>query len=246
MTIKTKALVIREQSIGESDRLITLFTVDLGIVKAFVKKAEQIKNKLNSVTSLFAYCDFVLYKGKTAYTVSSAEPIEMFFNLRNDIQKLALAQYLAELSGELLLQEQPNVELLSLVLNSFYLLCSGKKENMHIKAVFEMRALLISGYMPPPVACDTCGMYETDPMFFDISEGKIYCSKCKPLGTYRISLQTVKAIRFICFSESTKIFNFKLEHDDMLTLANIAEHYMLNILGHTLGTLKFYKGIAYE
>ena len=45
MKTTTKGIVIREQTVGESDRLVTLLTADFGIVKAFVRRANNIKNK---------------------------------------------------------------------------------------------------------------------------------------------------------------------------------------------------------
>ena len=47
MKTTTKGIVIREQTVGESDRLVTLLTADFGIVKAFVRRANNIKNKNN-------------------------------------------------------------------------------------------------------------------------------------------------------------------------------------------------------
>ena len=58
MKFTTKGLVIREQTIGESDRLVTLLTADYGLVRAFVRGAKQMKNRLASSTSLFAYSEF--------------------------------------------------------------------------------------------------------------------------------------------------------------------------------------------
>lgn len=74
----TKGLVIKEQTIGESDRLVTLLTADFGLVKAFVRRAKQLKSRLNSATTLFAYCDFSLYRSKDAFIVDDAVPIEVF------------------------------------------------------------------------------------------------------------------------------------------------------------------------
>ena len=47
---KTKGLVIKEQTVGESDRLVTLLTADYGLVNAFVRNAKQLKNKLSAST----------------------------------------------------------------------------------------------------------------------------------------------------------------------------------------------------
>lgn len=76
----TKGLVIREQTIGESDRLVTLLTADFGLVKAFVRRAKQIKSRMNSATTLFAYSDFSLYKSKDAFVVDDAVPAEVFLD----------------------------------------------------------------------------------------------------------------------------------------------------------------------
>ena len=50
---KTKGLVIKEQTVGESDRLVTLLTADYGLVNAFVRGAKQLKNRLAASTSHF-------------------------------------------------------------------------------------------------------------------------------------------------------------------------------------------------
>ena len=42
MQINTDGLIIREQSIGESDRLVTVLTREQGILRAFVRGAKAI------------------------------------------------------------------------------------------------------------------------------------------------------------------------------------------------------------
>lgn len=239
----TKGIVIREQSIGESDRLVTLLTADFGLVKAFVRRAKQLKSRLNSATTLFAYSDFTLYRTKDAFVVDNASPIEVFFDLRKDIERLALAQYFAQLSYELGAEEQPSEELLRLLLNSLHLLCKGGKSLKQIKAVFEFRALCLGGYMPSVLACDNCGTYETNLMYFDTLEGKIYCENCPKAGAFPLPKTVITAIRYICLTEPTKIFSFSLSDENMSLLSQTAEKYMLIHIQRKLNTLDFYKGL---
>lgn len=239
----TKGLVIKEQTIGESDRLVTLLTADFGLVKAFVRRAKQLKSRLNSATTLFAYCDFSLYRSKDAFVVDDAVPIEVFFNLRQDIDRLTLAQYFAQLAYELSAEEQPQEELLRLTLNSLHLLCRGGKSLTQIKAVFEFRALCLGGYMPSVLACDNCGTYETPLMYFDTMEGKIYCENCPKAGTVPVPKNVVTAIRFICLTEPTKIFSFSLSDENISLLGSIAEKYTLTRIQRRLSALEFYKGL---
>ena len=133
MKTSTKGLVIREQTIGESDRLVTLLTADYGLVRAFVRGAKQMKNRLASSTSLFAYSECSLYRSRDAFVVDNASPIEVFFDLRLDIVKLALAQYFSQLAYELGEEEQPSAEMLSVMLNALHLLCNSSKDIRIIK-----------------------------------------------------------------------------------------------------------------
>ncbi len=239
----TKGLVIKEQTIGESDRLVTLLTADFGLVKAFVRRAKQLKSRLNSATTLFAYCDFSLYRSKDAFVVDDAVPIEVFFNLRQDIDRLTLAQYFAQLAYELSAEEQPQDELLRLTLNSLHLLCKGEKSITQIKAVFEFRALCLGGYMPSVLACDHCGTYETPLMYFDTMEGRIYCENCPKAGAVPVPKNVVTAIRFICLTEPTKIFSISLSEENISLLGSIAEKYTLTRIQRRLSALEFYKGL---
>lgn len=244
MATITKGLVIREQTIGESDRLVTLLTADFGLVRAFVRGAKQMKNRLASSTSLFAYSDFSLYKGRDAFVVDNATPIEVFFELRQDIERLAVAQYFAQLAYELGYEEQPEAEMLSVLLNALHLLCNSKKDIRLIKSAVELRLISLGGYMPNILACSNCGTYESDLMYFDTLEGCIYCDNCPKAGAIICPKNVITAIRFICLTEPKKIYSFNLSEENLVILSSVSEKYLLSRIQKRLPTLEFYKGLA--
>ena len=243
MQFTTKGLVIREQTVGESDRLVTLLTGDFGLVKAFVRRAKTFKNQNLSSTSLFVYGDFTLYKSKDAYIIDNASPIEVFFDLRSDIERLTLAQYFAQLTYFLGSEEQPSNEMLRLILNALHLLCQGKKDVKLIKAVVEMRMICLGGYMPNLLACYRCGCYESDVMYFDVEEGCIYCKDCNRNNAIYAPLGVISALRFIVLSDMSKIFSFSLSPENFEILCDICEKYVLSRVEARLTTLEFYKGL---
>lgn len=65
MNSTTKGLVIREQTTGENDRLVTLLTADHGLVRAFVRGGKQLKNRRAAATSLFAMASLLCTVGAT-------------------------------------------------------------------------------------------------------------------------------------------------------------------------------------
>lgn len=243
MQTTTKGLIIREQTIGESDRLVTLLTAEYGIIKAFVRRAKTIKSKNLSSTSLFVYGEFSIYRGKDAYVIDNATPIEVFFELRSDIERLSLAQYFAQLSYFLGAEEQPSEDMLRLMLNALHLLCKGSKDTGLIKATVEMRMMALGGYMPNILACYRCGEYETDIMSFDIEEGCIYCKDCYRNNAIVAPLSVITAIRYICLSDISKVYSFSLSEENLLILQTICEQYLLSRIDGKLTTLEFYKAI---
>lgn len=243
MQTTTKGLIIREQTIGESDRLVTLLTDDYGIIKAFVRRAKTIKNQNLSSTSLFVYGDFTIYRGKDAYVIDNAVPIEIFFDLRSDIERLSLAQYFAQLTYFLGAEEQPSHDMLRLILNALHLLCQGNKNIKIIKSAVEMRMLSLGGYMPNILACYRCGEYESDVMYFDVEEGCIYCKDCYRNNAITAPLGVITALRYICLIDIAKVFSFSLSDDNLDILSSISEKYLLSRVDGRLTTLEFYKSI---
>ena len=244
MQTKTKGLIIREQAIGESDRLVTLLSEDYGLIRAFVRRAKSVKSNNLSATSLFAYGEFSIYRGRDAYVIDNAVPIEIFFDLRSDIERLSLAQYFAQLTYYLGSEEQPSHEMLRLILNALHLLCKGNKNSSVIKAAVEMRMLCLGGYMPDILACYRCGEYESDPMFFDVEEGCIYCKNCYRNNAITAPIGVITAIRYICLIDDvSKVFSFKLNEENIKILGDICEKYLISKIDGKLTTLEFYKSL---
>ncbi len=243
MTLKTDGIVIREQTTGESDRLVTLLTKEKGIIKAFVNGGRNPKNKNVSATGLLCYSDFSIEKTKKdVYIIKEATAKEVFFSLRENIINLSLAQYFAELTYELASREENSEDFLSLLLNAVYLVTLQKKNLALIKSATELRMLCLSGYMPNLVACKNCGSYESEKMYFDLYTGELYCEDCQKSDSLQcLSLSVVSALRFICFSEQKKIYSFSLPKDDLETLSWITEKYLKNITNRKYKTLDFYK-----
>lgn len=247
MRTNTDGLILKEQNIGEKDKLVTVLTRHNGLVRAFVRGAKSFKNRKNSATGMFCYSKLSLYKTKDAYIIEEAEPVETFFGLRDDLEKIALAQYFSELVMMLVQEDEPAEEYLRLILNSLHFLAKGKTPYEQIKAITELRIMCIAGFMPNIIACDRCGEYETDTMYFDIDDGRLYCENCMPSGVLlALDIGLVRAMRHIAFSDFEKIYSFRTETDALPDLSYITEKYLLSKLQKNFKTLDFYKEIRTE
>lgn len=242
--ITAAGLVIKEQSIGESDKLITVLTAKHGLVRAFSRGAKKTKSKKLAATSLLAYGDFTFVKTRDSYSVEDALVKEVFFELRQDVEKMALAQYFCQLADEFCEEDYESEEILRLFLNALWLLKEGKKAPDFVKAVVEFRLMSLSGYMPALLACDKCGNYETEYMYFSADGGKIYCQDCVSQGQgFCLNASVIQAMRYVSLSDFEKIFSFTLTDEALKRFCEISEAYLLHKTERKFTTLDFYKTI---
>ena len=246
MQIVTNGLVIREVKTGEADRIITILSDKYGLISASAKNSMKIKSNLLSATSLFSYSEFTLYKGKSMYIVNDAHVSNVFHNITDDLNKLALAMYLAEFTSIILEQDQESKEQLNLLLNCLYVLNTNKYPANMVKAVYELRTLSNYGFMPNLVACSKCFKYEGGAFAFRLKDASLLCSKCA--GYYNIkpniSSACLKAMRHIIFTDNKKIFSFKISDENLLYLSKITEAYLIIQLDRSFKTLDFLKSIS--
>ena len=247
MTLSTCGLILKETKHKESDRALTLLT-DNGLVRAYAKAAQNIKSKKFAATSLFCYSEFVLYDSHDLYLVDEASVREVFFELRSDIEKLSLAQYFSELLIAVTPETADTADILSLALNTFYLLCHSDKPNILIKSVFELRLMTLIGFMPNLVGCEHCGTFQSDrPMYFDINAAVLLCADCneagaKP-GVMTVSPAVLNAMRHIVYSKSKIIFSFKAAPQVLTQLSALTEKYVEVHLDRSFKTLNFYNSV---
>ncbi|MBR3988327.1 MAG: DNA repair protein RecO [Clostridia bacterium] len=246
--IKTDGLIIKQQNIGEQDRLVTILTRKLGVIRAFVRQGKNIKSRNCASTGLLCYSEFTLFKSKKDYyTVDNAQLLNMFSDLKKELTKLSLAEYFCEVAAVVCPSEQEAEEHLRLILNALYLLSKGEIPELLIKSAVEMRLSSISGYMPDLLMCPRCGIYEDEEMYFLLS-GQIFCKNCfekNPLPQgIKISKSLALALRHLVFSEDKKLFSFSLSESSLKLLSNITEEYLSRKVERNFATLQFYKTVS--
>ncbi|AFY40147.1 DNA replication and repair protein RecO [[Leptolyngbya] sp. PCC 7376] len=113
---KVTGIVIKGFPFGESDRLVTILSPELGLLKAVVPSARKHRSQLRGRTELLVVNDFLLVKGRSLNRVSQAETLTSHAGLSKDFAKLAAGQYLAELVGYLGASDLYQAELYNLLL----------------------------------------------------------------------------------------------------------------------------------
>ncbi len=245
MRFTTEALVIRESNIGENDRLVTLLTRDMGVIRAFAAGAKSIKSKKGAATGLLSYSSFTILKKNDTYRIYEATPIRVFFAAGNDIVSLSLSQYFCELCAVIVPNNTSSEDYLRLILNSLHFLTQEKREPSLIKAITELRLAVISGYSPNLIACENCGKFEDDIMYFDVNEGTLCCSECQIRNEHKIAADrtVISAMRHIVYSKFKTLYSFEIPAEAAERLSKITERYIVAQTEHRYLTLDFYNSM---
>ncbi len=241
----TVGLVIKEMDVGESDRLVTLFTHEYGIIKAFASGAKNIKSKKAAGTALLTYSSFTILNKKGTLRIYEATPQTTFFSMGSDVDILALSQYFCELALNFAESGVANEEFLRLILNSLHFLTKEKKYPPLIKAITELRTAVISGYMPNLLACNNCGKFEDDIMYFNLENGTLSCNECKENSEcYWLDKTILSAMRHIAFSEFNKLYSFEIPEKSADRLSKLTEKYITVQTDYSFSALDFYNTVC--
>lgn len=245
MYLTTKGLVLRVTAYNDHDALLTLLTSGHGKLTVKARGLRRKNSPLVAPCQLLAFGEFTLFEYRGMYTINEAHSIELFAPLRKDLSKLSLGTYFAQVTDVISQEDDPNPELLSLVLNSLYALSKLELSERQAKAVFELRAACLAGYEPVLHGCHRCAKPYAER--FDISQGHLECGSCRDHGSdgirMPVSAGTLESMRYICGCDPKKLFAFQVGEQTLEELSYVTESYLVTQLEKSFSTLDFYKSL---
>ena len=245
---KIKALVLRITDYNDRDALLTVLTRKHGKLTIKARGLRRKSSPLTAACQLLAYGEFTLFEYRGMYTINEAVSLEFFEGLRRDLDKLSLGTYFAQVAEVLSQEDLPNPELQALTLNCLYALSKTALPHPLIKAVFELRAVCLAGYLPDLTGCHECGNFYPDR--FDLSAGVLECSTCRDISSGGIRMPVtpgvIDAMRYITECEPGRIFSFSVSAETLKSLGQLTESFLTTQLERGFSTLDFYKSLLFS
>lgn len=239
-----KGLVLREVNWRDADMMLTVLTETNGKISAVARGVRRKSSRISAAVQPLAYSEFTFFESAGRYTINEAEPVELFYELRQDIVKLALASYFAELLEIAADSESINPELLRLGLNALYALCKLPVDLRALKAAFELRIAVYSGYTPNfNGKCCICGKVSELPVL-RLIDGAICCAGCAQGKSVPMDAGSVQAMAHILSCDVKRVFSFSLGDSSLNLLARACEEYLMEHFDRKFKTLSFYKSLA--
>jgi DNA repair protein RecO (recombination protein O) len=110
-TYKTTGINLKAVPLGESDRLLTILSPGVGLVRAVAPGSRKHQSRLGGRSDLFVINDCLVVKGKSLDKLIQAETVRTFPGLSQNLGRLTASQYLAEVVLLMALSDCPQEEL---------------------------------------------------------------------------------------------------------------------------------------
>ncbi len=214
---KAKAITLRTYKLGESDRIIKMYSLDGNIISAVAKGARKIRSRFGGRLELFNLLELELTKGRNLDIINQVEILKSFKNIAQDFYKFVFC----EIISNIVLKTQSSSESYSPVLFKLIYVCFNEINNadaediLSLKKIlcfFEIKFLKIAGYTPLLKSCSKCNQplenlysFSRGKIYFSIKYGGILCGKCGKSLTVR-EILGASDYRFI-----HDLFNLKIE-----------------------------------
>ncbi len=173
-------IVISSRPIGEYDRRIVLLTKEKGKIACFARGARRQGSMLMSAGT-FCFGSFRIYAGRNSYVMTECRIQNYFRSLSEDVEGALYGSYFLEVMDYVTRENNDETQLLILLYQSLRALESGSLDNRLVRAVFEIKTIMLEGEFPMP---EDSGRY---------SEGALYTlqhirsSRVSALYTFRVS-----------------------------------------------------------
>jgi DNA repair protein RecO (recombination protein O) len=198
-TEKALAIVLRTTDWSESSRIATLWTRELGKVRALAKGGRRLRSAFESSLDLLTVCSIVLLRKSSGSLdlLTEAQVVRRFAHLRSDLGALYAAYYVAELLADWTQDLDPHPVLFDEALAALGELSDTQHIGLRVMR-FEMVFLHELGYRPVLQACAVCGSaLPTAGLAFSSEAGGVVCPRCAvgPLERRPLSWPALELLR---------------------------------------------------
>lgn len=178
---KLNAFVLSNSDYGESDRIVSLFTLEHGRLKGFARGARNSRKRFGPALEMFARIEVQLNHKEGLSSLRSADVITLYPGIRGVLAAIAHALYACELVECLTPEGQPLPRLYRLLASYLEHLDSGRSDDAD-RRMFEINLLNILGYRPSLDGCSRCGSDYGEFGALMQQEGELVCRFCAATG----------------------------------------------------------------
>jgi DNA repair protein RecO (recombination protein O) len=244
-SIRAEAVVLRHSDWGEADRILSLYTRQLGKVRAIAKGVRKMRSRKSGHLEPFTRVSLQLARGRDMFIITQAEAINAYLHLREDLVRVGYASYIVELLDRFTFDDDENPPLFHLLADTLKRLDQESRPFLAVR-YYEVRLLDLLGYRPHLFHCANCETeIKAQAQFFSALQGGVLCPRCGSAAPEArpISMQALKYLRHFQRSSYAQASRARISPDVNQEMEQIMQYYLTYLLERGLNTPAFLRHI---
>jgi DNA repair protein RecO (recombination protein O) len=250
---RTRVLILKTVGFGESDKIVTLYSPDIGRAAAIAKGAKRSKKRFVNKLEEFSLLDISYRPGRNnrLHFLSEAELRNSFLSLRTDCQRYGAAMLACELVIRFTGEHDPDAQIFSLLLWLLESVHQGAPP-LSSAALFHLRLLGVTGYRPQLRHCAVCKCAPgRNNRFFALQPGNgaLVCGRCNSNAVrsrFSLSLQSIKFLQTAQQMETDQLERLQMPVKVALESLYVLYSYSRYLLQRDIHSWKFIASMGRE
>jgi DNA repair protein RecO (recombination protein O) len=173
---REEGVVLRTWRLGEADRILSIVTPGQGKVRAVAKGVRRTTSRIGARVEPLSHISMLCWRGRELDVVNQVEVLDHFRAVRGDLDRMAVAMTMIEVTDHLSLERHAAPELFRLLVGALRTL--ETTPSPLVLAGFCWKLLALEGVGPTLERCVRCA--SPGPLVaFDALEGGLLCASCR-------------------------------------------------------------------
>jgi DNA repair protein RecO (recombination protein O) len=247
-SIRTEAVVLRHSDWGEADRLLWLYSRELGKVQAIGKGLRKPRSRKAGHLEPFTRVVLQMARGRDMWIITQVDTVDAYLPLREELFRVGYASYIVELLDRFTYEEGENPSLYRLLTDTLSRLSRESDPFLPVR-YYEIRLLDLLGFRPQLFNCSICGAeIAAQDQYFSASQGGAVCPGCdgKTTGTLPIRMESLKYLRHFQRSRYMEAARARPSPEVKQELESLIQQYLTYLLERGLNSPAFLRRLHRE
>ncbi|MFA5829681.1 MAG: DNA repair protein RecO [Candidatus Gracilibacteria bacterium] len=244
----TKGIILKKEQRSEFDYAVTLFSPELGKIKATAKGSRKITSSFCGHLETLNICNFQLYQTPYRFTILQCQTETNFKAIRADLQKSLFAMLLLEIFEKSTYSDEHGAELYQLLESTLTQINNGQQYFLEIEE-FKLKLLNFMGVLPDIKNCSFCHkpwlQTNGQPNVWLNQDGHLSCDECshKLIKPSKIDFSVIKLIAHLTFQDKPQK-NIRMDSLQKNRLQQISNQFLNNYLDQEMRSPKVIAGLS--
>ncbi len=220
---KFRGIVIASKSDHKSGKILDIYTVELGRIKAYVRSAYDLRDNVSRSSFVFTESEFSLSQYKDIFMVNDSKVLYAPKLLDGDLKKIQDFAFLSELLMTLLNTQEGDDYIYTMIITMLNVMDIYPEKAKLIILAFILKLIYILGYFPRIQTKDEINTYS-----FNYEDGMII-ARDKEYSNKSITIKEINFMNYLLNGKFKDLISIGYEEKYILNLKRLFINYILYI-----------------